>query len=112
MKGSMIIILFLILIGSEGCSVQNKVVNNYKGRNENSVIAELGNPTRIENLKGGGKIDIYEKQTMLGRVPINTGGFRYDRFDSPRSTKIETYLFYISPSGLVEDVKYDYRYER
>ena len=112
MKNSLTIILFLILFISNSCSVQNKIIRNYKGKNEMFVISELGKPTQTENLKGGGKIDIYEKQTMLSRVPINTGQFRYDRFDSPRSTKIETFRFFISPSGIVEDIKYDYRYER
>ena len=76
------------------------------------MLSELGTPTRIEHLKDGRKIDIYEKNTMLRRVPINTGQFRYDRFDSPRATKIETYLFNIGLSGLVEDIRYEYRYEQ
>jgi len=112
MKGNTIIILFFILIVSGSCSIQHKLVRNYKGKNEQLLISEMGNPTRTEHLKNGGKIDIYEKNTMLRRVPINTGAFRYDRFDSPRSNKIETYQFIISPSGVVEDIRYDYRYEQ
>jgi hypothetical protein len=95
-----------------GCSVQKKLVKNYKGKNEAFVISNLGKPQRIENMSGGKKIDIYEKRTMLARAPINTGQFQYDRFDSPKATKIETYYFDINSSGIVENVRYYCVYER
>jgi hypothetical protein len=112
MKNSIFILLLSILFGTFSCSVQEKVVRNYKGQNESTLFSDMGKPTRVDNLKDGGKIDVYEKQTLLGRVPINTGGFRYDRFDSPKSTKTETYMFYVNPVGIIIDIKYDYRYER
>jgi len=94
------------------CSTQHKLSRNFKGKNETIVISNLGEPTRIESRSGGKKVDIYEKRTLLGRAPINTGQFQYDRFDSPKATKIETYFFDISPSGFVEDVRYECVYER
>ena len=112
MKNSLLILLLSMLLGTFSCSVQEKIVRDYKGQNESLLFSEMGKPTRTESLKDGKKIDVYEKQTLLSRVPINTGGFRYDRFDSPKSTKIETFMFYVNPSGIIEDIKYDYRYER
>ena len=104
--------LLSVLVFSISCSMQSKLIREYKGKNESFVISKVGKPTRIENLTGGKKIDVYEKRTILSRTPINTGQFRYDRFDSPKSTKIETNMFEINQSGFVEDVKYECIYER
>ena len=112
MKKSLVIFLMSILVLSIGCSIQNKLARTYKGENELFVISKLGEPTRIENLPNGNKIDVYEKRTILDSTPINTGQFRYDRFDSPKSTKIETYKFEMNQSGIVENVKYECIYER
>jgi hypothetical protein len=109
-----VLIIFMISIPAllVSCSVQNKLIRTYKGTNESFVLSKIGQPTRIEQLTGGKKNDVYEKHTILGRAPINTGQFRYDRFDSPKSTKIETYKFEINQSGVVEDVSYECFYER
>ena len=112
MRKSLEIFLISLLILSINCSTQNKLNRIYKRKNESFVISKLGQPTRIENLTSGNKIEIFEKRTMLSQVPINTGQFRYDSFDSPKTTKIETYKFKINHSGLVEDVRYDCIYER
>jgi hypothetical protein len=101
-----------VLILSAGCSTQNKLNRIYKGKNESLLNSKFGQPTRIEKLTSGNKIEIFEKRTMLRQVSINTGEFRYDRFDSPKTTKIETYKFEINQSGLIEDVRYDRIYER
>lgn len=106
------IILFSILISTISCTVQSKLAKNYKGKNEVFLVTDMGKPNRIDKLTGGRKTAVYEKRTLLGRAPINTGQFQYDRFDSPKATKIETFLFYINASGFVEDVKYECVYER
>jgi hypothetical protein len=112
MKKNPAIVLVTVLIFLISCSMQNKLVRMYKGKNESYVISKLGQPTRIENLNDGKKIAVYEKRTVLSPVPINTGQFRYDQLDSPKSTKIETYKFEMNQSGFVENVMYECIYER
>ena len=112
MGKSIVTFLMLVLIFSIGCSTQNKLNRIYKGKYESFVISKLGKPTQTENLNNGNKIEVFEKRTMLRQIPINTGQFRYDRFDSPKSTKIETYRFEINHSGFVENVRYDCIYQR
>jgi hypothetical protein len=112
MRKSLVLFLMTVLILSAGCSTQNKLNRIYKGKNEAFVISKLGRPTRTENLTNENVIEVFEKRTMLRQVPINTGEFRYDRFDSPKTTKIETYKFEMNHSGIVENVRYDCIYER
>ena len=71
----------------------------------------MGRPTRIEPLNGGRKINIYEKSKFLKATAINTGQFQYDKFESPKALKIEVYEFFLNSSGIIEDVKYEIRYE-
>ena len=72
----------------------------------------MGRPTRIENIPGGRRIDIYEKNKILKAAAINTGQFQYDRFESPKATKNEIFRFYVDSNGLIDDVKYEISYER
>ncbi len=112
MKISQTLFLILVIVFSVSCSIQSKLNRTYIGKNESFVISKMGEPTRIEKLTGGDKIDVYEKTADLKPVPINTGGFRYDPLESPPSTKIERYWFKISSKGLVENVKYEVSYQR
>ncbi len=105
-------LLIAILLSLLSCSMQNKLNRIYVGEKESFVISKMGQPTRVETLKNGGKIDVYEKRTTLKEVPINTGKFQYDSFNSPKTSKIETFKFKINHSGLVEDANYDCSYER
>lgn len=94
------------------CSVQSKLNRKYEGRTEAFLIGKLGKPSMVYQESGDKKIDVYEKKTILRKTPISTGGFKYDRFDSPQATKIETFKFKINSLGIVEKVEYDYQYER
>lgn len=109
---NLVVWLMLGIILTASCSLQNKLNRIYKGKNESFVISKLGKPIEIENLTSGNKVEIFEKQTQLSKVPINTGQFRYDSFDSPKSTKIETYKFEMNHSGIVENVSYECTYAR
>ena len=101
---------FVILIG---CSTQSKLIREYKGKTHEELMrSAMGRPTRVETADGGRKIDIYEKSKFLKAATINTGQFQYDKFESPKVIKIEVYKFFLNPSGVIEDVKYDVRYER
>jgi hypothetical protein len=113
LKKSLINVLILLLsVLFVSCSTQNKLARTYKNKNESFLFSKLGQPIRIEKQTGGKKIDVYEKRTILSSTPISTGQFRYDRFDSPKSTKIETYYFEINSTGIIEDVRYECIYER
>jgi hypothetical protein len=105
------IFFFAVVINLFGCSVESKLSSRYKGKNEGYLIENMGKPVTVYRDKGK-KVDVYEKKTMLRTTPISTGGFKYDRFDSPKAIKIETFKFSINSSGIVEKVEYDYRYER
>lgn len=94
------------------CSIQSKLNRKYEGRTEAFLTGEMGKPTMVYQESKGEKIAVYEKKTILRKTPISTGGFKYDRFDSPQSTKVEIFKFSINPLGIVEKVEYDYRYER
>ena len=52
------------------------------------------------------------KNKLLKAAPINTGQFQYDRFESPKTVKSETYKFFINSSGIIEDVSYELSYAR
>ncbi len=111
MKILKIFILLALIFLIAGCSTQSKLIRNYKGKSQEEVFLKMGRPTHVETLDGGRKINIYEKSKFLRPAAINTGQFQYDRFESPKAVKIEVYRFFISSSGVVEDVKYELSYE-
>ena len=108
----MVFIMLVLTVGLSGCSIQNKMIRTYKGKTEKELIQEMGKPRRIEKNVGGWKIDVYLKVKALKAAMINTGQFQYDRFESPRSIKTETFKFYLNPSGVIENVTYEISYER
>ena len=95
-----------------GCSVESKLNRNYKGKSFIKVMDDMGAPTRIENLVGGGTLRIYETKKMLKETPINTGQFQYDTFNSPKVLKTDVIQFYVTPSGIVSEIKYSSEYSR
>ena len=101
-----------IMIGLAGCSVQSKLNRNYKGKTQEELMLKMGRPTSVENLAGGRKVNIYEKSKFLKAAAINTGQFQYDRFESPKAVKTEISRFYLNKDGVIEDVKYEVKYER
>ena len=105
-------ILLGLMIVMAGCSVQSNLSRDYKGKTHEELMLGMGIPTRIEPLSGGRKIEIYEKSKFLKPVPINTGQFQYDKFESPRAIKTEVYKFYFNAQGLIESVKCEVAYER
>jgi hypothetical protein len=112
MRIRMLFILLGLIAGLAGCSVQNKLIRDYKGKTQEELMLSMGRPTRVETIPGGQKINIYEKSKFLKAAAINTGQFQYDRFESPKTVKTEIYRFFINSSGLIEDVKYEVKYER
>lgn len=94
------------------CSIQNKLNRKYEGRTEAFLTGEMGKPAMVYQESKDEKIAVYEKKTILRKTPISTGGFKYDRLDSPQSTKIEIFKFSINSQGIIRKVEYDYRYER
>src|ERR1035437_10726894 len=104
MKTKLLIILLGLMIGLAGCSVQGKLVRDYKGKTQEELMLQMGRPTRIETLTGGRKINIYEQSKFLKAAAINTGQFQYDRFERPKAVKNEFIKFYINAQGLVDDV--------
>ena len=105
-------ILLGLVIGLAGCSVQSNLKRDYKGKTQEELMLGMGRATRVETLTGGRKINIYEKIKFLKAAAINTGQFQYDKFESPKAVKTEVYMFYINPQGVIEDVKYEVKYER
>jgi hypothetical protein len=112
MRTRLVLILIGIMIGLAGCSVQSKLNRKYKGKTQEELMLDRGRPTSVESLAGGRKINIYEKSKFLKAAPINTGQFQYDRFDSPKAVKTETWRFYLNGNGVIEEVKYEIKYER
>ena len=112
MRKRLLFIFIGLMIWFAGCSVQNKLIRNYKGKTQEELMLMMGRATRVETVSGGRKINIYEKSKFLKAAPINTGQFQYDKFESPKTIKNETYKFYINAQGVVEDVKYEINYER
>lgn len=110
-KIQLLILLGLIVWLVIGCSVQRKLIREYKGKTQEELILDKGRPTRVETADGVRKINIYEKSTFLKAAAINTGQFQYDRFESPKTVKTEIYKFYINASGVIEDVRYEVSYE-
>ena len=95
-----------------GCSTQRNLIHDYKGKTQEELMLTMGRPTSVETLDGGRKINIYQKSKFLKAAAINTGQFQYDKFESPKTIKVEVYKFFINSSGVVEDVKYEITYER
>ena len=112
MKAKQVLIFLSLVIGLAGCSVQSKLNREYKGKTHDDLMLGMGRPTRVEPLPGGRKIEIYEKSKFLKPTPINTGQFQYDKFESPKAVKTEVYMFYFNSLGVIEDVKYEVKYER
>ena len=112
MRIRLIIILLGLMIGFGGCSVQSKLIRNYKGKTQEELMLTMGRPTRVETFTDGRKINIYETSKFLKAAAINTGQFQYDRFESPKAIKNEIYKFYLNTNGVIEDVKYEVSYER
>jgi hypothetical protein len=106
------ILLIVLLFTLGNCSMQNKLNRTYNGKNESYLISKMGQPTNVEKLTNGNKVDVYEKHTILREVPINTGRIQYDSFNSPKTSKIELFRFKINQSGLIEESGYDFHYER
>jgi len=104
--------MLLLTVGLSGCSIQKKMKRTYQGRTEKELLQEMGKPRRVEKGEGGNKVDVYLKVKALKAAMINTGAFQYDRFESPRSIKTETFKFYVNSSGVVENVTYEISYER
>ncbi|MEI6276550.1 MAG: hypothetical protein WCP08_11205 [Prolixibacteraceae bacterium] len=107
---SILILMVGLLI--TGCSVESKLVRSYKGKSFSVVIDRMGAPTTTENLVGGGTIRSYIKKRMLKETPINTGQFKYDAFNSPKVLKTEVTQFFVSQSGLVNEVRYSCEYSK
>ena len=112
MRSRGIVILFGLLFMLAGCSTQRNLNRDYKGKTQEELMLSMGRATRVEDLSGGRKINIYEKSKFLKPAAINTGAFQYDKFESPKALKTEIYMFYINAKGVIEDVKYEVKYER
>jgi len=112
MRSRVIVILLGLIFGLAGCSTQHNLIRDFKGKTQEELMLTMGRPTRIEDLSGGRKISIYEKSKFLKPAAINTGAFQYDKFESPKALKTEIYRFYFNNQGVIEDVKYEVKYER
>jgi hypothetical protein len=110
MGNYVVALIFLVLL--TGCSVESKLNRNYRGESFLEVIGDMGAPTRIDNLVGGGTLRIYETKKMLRETPINTGQFQYDTFNSPKVLKTDVIIFHVTPSGIVSKIQYSSEYSR
>lgn len=106
----LIVMMLAVLVA--GCSVESKLNRQYKGKSFIGVMDNMGAPTRIENLVGGGTLRIYETKKMLKETPINTGQFQYDTFNSPKVMKTDVIQFFVNPSGIVTEIKFSSEYSR
>ena len=112
MRAKQVFILLVLVIGLAGCSVLRNLSREYMGKTHEELMLGLGRPTSVEPLSGGRKVEIYEKSTFLKSTPINTGQFRYDKFESPKAIKTDVYKFFFNSKGVIEDVKCEVTYER
>lgn len=112
MKINKILFLLSCMFWLASCSIQSKLIRDYKGKTHEELMLSMGRPTRVETAPGGEKIDIYVKSKFLKAAPISTGQFQYDKFESPKAIKNETFMFYLNSLGVIRDVKYEVRYER
>jgi len=112
MKIKRFVVLLGLIIGLTSCSVQHKLVRDFKGKTQAELVLSKGKPTSVENGDGGQKVYSYITSKRLKAAPINTGQFQYDRFESPKATKTETYKFFINSSGIIENITYEVDYKR
>ena len=104
--------ILVLIFCLAGCSVQHKLLRDYKGKTKADLVLGMGKPLRIETGEMGHTIHIYVRNKLLKAAPINTGQFQYDKFESPKTVKKETYMFFLNSSGIIEDVKYELSYAR
>ncbi len=112
MKISRFVFLTGLIIGLACCSVQHKIIREYRGKTQAELVLAKGKPTSIEVSGGGQTIHIYKRSKFLKAAPINTGQFQYDRFESPKAIKTEIYKFFLNSSGVIENATYEVSYER
>jgi hypothetical protein len=106
------VLMFAFLLLLTACSVESKLNRNFKGKPFSEVMGVMGAPSSVENLVGGGTIRSFVKKKMLGKAPINTGRFAYERFDSPKVNLTETTQFFVGQDGMIKEVKYSSEYSR
>ena len=104
--------ILVLVISLAGCSVQHKLIREYKGKTKADLVLGMGKPLHIETGERGQTIHIYVRNKLLKAALINTGQFQYDKFESPKTVKTETYRFFLNSSGVVEDVTYELSYAR
>lgn len=93
-----------------GCSIQSRLSSHYKGKSFGVVMTDMGAPTQVEQLVGGGTLRTYVHKRMLAETPINTGQFQYDTFKSPKVMKSEWIRFKVDEQGIVREVTYSSEY--
>ena len=108
-KGVMISSLIILMAA---CSIESKLNRRYVGKSFTEVVETMGAPTTIDNRIGGGTFRSYVKKLMLQETPINTGAFRYDKFDSPKALKTEITEFAVDQAGKVTAIKYSCEYTK
>ena len=106
------LILSLLVILMAACSIESKLNKRYVGKSFTEVVEVMGAPTTIDNRIGGGTFRNYVKKVMLRETPINTGAFRYDKFDSPKALKTEITEFTVDQAGKVTSIKYSCEYTK
>jgi len=106
-----VIILTLVVLMAS-CYVESKLNRRYLGKSFTEVVEVMGAPTTIDNRIGGGTYRSYVKKVMLRETPINTGAFRYDKFDSPKALRTEITEFAVNPTGIVTAIKYSCEYTK
>ena len=109
--GKGLIILTLVALMA-ACSIESKLNRKYVGKSFTEVVEVMGAPTTIDNRVGGGTFRSYVKKIMLRETPINTGAFRYDKFDSPKALKTEITEFTVNPAGKVTAIRYSCEYTK
>ena len=109
--GMAMIILTLVVLMA-GCSVESKLNRRYLGKSFTEVVEVMGAPTTVDNRIGGGTFRSYVKKVMLRETPINTGAFRYDKFDSPKALRTEITEFTVNPAGKVTAIRYSCEYTK
>ena len=108
-KGGIIAVLVIMMAA---CSIESKLNRKYLGKSFTEVVEVMGAPTTIDNRVGGGTFRSYVKKIMLRETPINTGAFRYDKFDSPKALKTEITEFTVNPAGKVTAIRYSCEYTK
>lgn len=106
------VIISALVVLMAACSIEKKLNRRYLGKSFTEVVEVMGAPTSIDNRVGGGTFRSYVKKIMLRETPINTGAFRYDKFDSPKALKTEITEFTVNPAGKVTAIKYSCEYTK